>query len=396
MAPSAQTDSDQNILLNDSIALDTYAQGLFYFPNATDLQGNVLWYYDAIGTLAQSTDYFIRPIAGGTLLLIAADPSTVPVKGQILREIDLAGNTVRETNATRVSEQLGDLGMLGITDFDHDAIRLPNGHTIVICAQEKVFPVGTQGSATPIDLMGNALVDLDTNLQVAWAWSAYDHLDTNRAAVLGEVCRQIESGCSPIYLAPTAEDWLHGNSITYVPSSGDLLLSMRHQDWVVKVDYSNGAGSGAVLWRLGKDGSFNFISTDPYPWPSHQHDVEYELYGSTIMSMFDNGNTREAANPNVAEDSRGMVLQVDEAALTVTPILLQDLGLISNALGSAQRLDNGDYHFDAGFVYQGSNQVSFHFEYSLNGAQNYLLETGDLAYRSYRMVSMYETDGPAN
>ncbi len=393
--PTAQA-SDQRILLNDSIAVNSYAQGLYYFPTATDLSGNIIWYYGDIGTFDQSTDYFIRPVDGGTFLLIAADTATVAVKGQLLREIDLAGNIVRETNVTRVSEQLGEAGMLGIIDFNHDAIRLPNGHTLVNCSQEKIFPAGTQGSRTPIDLIGNAIVDLDADFQVAWAWSAYDHLDVNRAAILGETCQQRESGCAPITLADTAEDWTHGNSIYYIPSSGDLLFSMRHQDWVVRIDYQDGKGSGAVLWKLGRDGSFSFVSSDPYPWFSHQHDARYAPQGTLVMSLFDNGNTRAAENPGIVENSRGMVLSLDESAFTATPLLSQDLGVSAGALGSSQRLDNGDYHFDAGFVSSGGNQVAQHSEYSLAGVQNYLVQTGALSYRSYRMLSLYLTGEPGN
>ena len=96
-------------------------------------------------------------------------------------------------------------------------------------------------------------------------------------------------------LAPVANDWLHANSLNYIPSSGDLLFSMRHQDWVAKIDYNNGTGGGAVLWELGLGGSWTINSTDPYPWFSHQHDVEYELGGTTVLSAYDNGNTRITA-----------------------------------------------------------------------------------------------------
>jgi hypothetical protein len=388
--PTPQTDQTQNVLL-----IDYLSNTSLYVPTALDLNGNVIWYYPAFDTTTQEGDFFMRPINGGTIMLHAADPNSKGVKGQIWREIDLAGNIIRETNATRVSQQLVAMGALGITGFDHDAVRLPNGHTLIICSQEKIFPAGTQGSATPIDIIGNLIVDLDTNLQVAWYWSAYDHLDINRAAILGETCAPNQQGCPPVLLASIAADWLHGNSLNYIPSSGDILFSMRHQDWVAKIDYNNGTGSGTVLWELGLDGAWTINSTDPYPWFSHQHDVEYELNGTTVLSLFDNGNTRVTANPG--ELSRGYVLKMDEANLTATPILLQNIGLYSSALGSAQRLDNGDYHFDAGFNNPGPNEFSQHQEYPVaGGAPNYEIQTGTFAYRSYRMESLYLLDGAGN
>src|SRR5262249_5782997 len=55
-------------------------------------------------------------------------------------------------------------------------------------------------------------------------------------------------------------DWLHDNSVDLTPD-GNLLLSSRHRDWLIKIDYRNGEGSGKVIWRLGKDGDFRFDSS---------------------------------------------------------------------------------------------------------------------------------------
>ena len=80
-------------------------------------------------------------------------------------------------------------------------------------------------------------------------------------------------GCPPVNLAPVANNWLHSNSVSYT-ADGHFLLSMRHQDWVIKINYAIGAGSGNVIWRLGKDDDFTITSSDPYPWFSHQHDAD--------------------------------------------------------------------------------------------------------------------------
>jgi hypothetical protein len=148
-----------------------------------------------------------------------------------------------------------------------------------------------------------------------------------------------------------------------------------------------------VLWKLGKDGDFSMVSDDPWPWFSHQHDAEFELNGSTILSLYDNGNTRFAQNQGTTEHSRGMVLSLDETRLTATPLLSQDLGVYSPAVGSTQRLENGNYHFDSGFIFETQNQVSQHAEFSSNGVNNYVLKTGVFSYRSYRMASMYSGGG---
>ena len=227
--PGAQVETDQSVLFIANSSIDFGGFGLFYFPTATDLNGNVIWYYSVLGTRLQAPDYFTRTVDGGTVLLIASDPDSdrADIRGQIWREIDLAGNTIRQTNATRITEQLNALGLFGVTDFDHDSIRLPNGHTLILCSQELMYPAQTQASPVPLDVIGDAIVDLDENLQVAWSWSAFDHMDVNRAAILGETCAPFAGGCVPVYLAPIAADWLHGNSLNFIPSSGDVLLSLR-------------------------------------------------------------------------------------------------------------------------------------------------------------------------
>jgi hypothetical protein len=242
-----------------------------------------------------------------------------------------------------------------------------------------------------VDIVADVIVVLDLNWQVIWGWNSFDHLDVNRAAVLGEVC-PTSGGCPPLLLASqtstnTGNDWLHSNSIQYIPSSGDLLLSIRHQDWVVKIDYKNGSGTGNVLWRLGLGGDFTMNSSDPYPWFSHQHDVAYEAFGTQFMSLFDNGNTRIASNPG--ENSRGQVLEIDESAMQVTPRMNADLGVYAFALGSAQALPNGNIHFQAGIV--APDNSAYSIELSPDGTINYELHSGPggLSYRSWRMVDLY-------
>ena len=381
----AQTCPQQQVLLLDYLSPPG---GPYYCPTAVDLQGRTIWYYSALAMPAQTTTYFIRPVPNsqGHMLLIANDPGSIPDKGQILREIDLAGNTVAQTNAARVSEQLRGRGQLGIVGFDHDAIRLPNGHTLALCSQEQIFPPGTQGSSGPVNILGNAIVDLDEDWQVAWSWSGYDHLDINRAAVLGETCSN-QPGCPPLTLSTIANDWLHGNSLAHIQESGDVLFSIRNQDWVVKIAYGNGRGNGEVLWKLGLGGDFTMNSADPYPWFSHQHDAHFET-GTTTLAVFDNGNTRAARNPNMVENSRGYVLQVDEANHTATPLLLADLGVYSQAVGTAQRLENGNYHFEAGFVRTPFNQA-FAVEVQADGRRNFECQDPTQTYRAYRMQSLY-------
>ena len=91
-----------------------------------------------------------------------------PFSRNILREIDLAGNSLRETNIDAVNAQLRAQGHGIITSFTNDAQRLPNGQTAAIGFTERTVNI----NGTPTNYIGNMIVVLDSNFQVTWAWDA--------------------------------------------------------------------------------------------------------------------------------------------------------------------------------------------------------------------------------
>src|SRR5262249_22248738 len=149
---------------------------------------------------------------------------------------------------------------------------------------------------------------------------------------------------------------------------GDLLVSLRSQDWVIKIAYSNGTGDGHVVWRLGAGGDFTINSADPYPWFSHQHDARY-INDSTIV-LLDDGNTRHATTSSL--DSRGQELVLDEKTMQATLVVNADLGNYSPALGSAQSLPNGNLAFTSGFLTQGPSNSGQTIEVLPDGTKTYV------------------------
>ena len=141
-------------------------------------------------------------------------------------------------------------------------------------------------------------------------------------------------------------DWTHANSIAWSPADGNLIVSLRDQDWVVKLDYANGSGDGHIIWSRGQGGNFTLIAPPSvqYPWFSHQHDVTY-VDDSTII-VFDDGNTRRLTYPT--SDSRGQEYVLNEQTLTATLVVNADLGDYSSAVGSAQLLPNGNLVYTSG------------------------------------------------
>jgi arylsulfate sulfotransferase len=373
--PDAETSIIDGVLLQSPVI---GAPDVPPFPFATDLAGRVIWYE---GTRMQSGEVtsLYRPVEGGTFLL-AVDQNDL--EGQILREIDLAGHTVRETTAQRVNEQLTSIGQDPLGAFHHEARRLPNGHTAVIGSVERIME-DVQGEG-PVHILADNIVVLDENWQLAWAWNAFDHLDVTREATLGETCEHQGPGCPPLFLGELANDWTHSNAIAYSPADGNLLLSMRHQDWTIKIDYRDGQGNGGVVWRLGPDGDFDISSDDPFPWFSHQHDPNY--ISNNQIVIYDNGNLRCEDAPSSCF-SRGQVYDLDESAMTASLSLNADLAVYAYAVGSAQSLRNGNFHFLSGLSALPTFSASE--ELRPDGARSYMLTVNSASYRSFRLRDLY-------
>jgi hypothetical protein len=347
-------------------------------PFATDLQGNVEWYYDVQQSGLGMKNFFVGTVVpDGTVLGIGQDQYSVRNNRDVLREIDLAGNPVRETNLAEVNAQLAALGFETIYGFHHDVQRLPNGATVVPAFIERTINI----NGTPTNYAADMIVVLDKNFQVSWAWDPFDHLDVHRGPFLpnpGEPPPSVPN-------LPAVE-WLHTNAVSWSPADQNLVVSMRYQNWVVKIDYANGTGDGHVIWRLGQGGDFTVNSTDPNPWFSHQHDAHY-IDNSTLI-LFDNGNGRRASDPTA--NSRGQVWKLDETTMTATLVVNVDLGNYSPMFGAAERLSNGDYSFTSGAQGTAPNLFGQTIEVRPDGSKAYVLQVNKTEYRSFRIRTLYE------
>lgn len=363
-------------------------------PFATDLQGRVIWYLS-------SPDFLTRVLPGGRFLVLAEGQNTANSirRNQVLRVVDLAGKIIRETNIGSVAEQLESRGIHSdckkggkecLSAFHHEAIALPNGHFLAVTGLERMMPAGTQGSKETVDVLGDVIVELDEDLQVTGHWNGFDHLDVNRASLENAKCKEGPGagGCAAVFLAAEANGWTHSNALNYIPATGDFLVSMPEQNWVVKVDYKNGKGSGKVLWRLGKDGDFMVKSDDPNPWFSYQHDAGFEPVGSNMLTILDNGHTRFEKDKNA--QTRGQKWRLDEENHTATLVQNAMLQVYSPAVGAAQTLKNGGYSFNAGYIDNRSSPFARMVETDAEGRIIFAIDVHGLnVYRSYRVDDMY-------
>ena len=366
---------------------------------ATDLAGNVLWTYANPGKAADQIQG-VKLLPDGDFLMAIGPTSTAPFTGipngtiSEIREVNLAGDTVREITLDDLNGLLTTATCaeckVTLDTFHHDVEPLPNGHWLVLANTTMQLSPTTTPPLTntpPTTVLGDVIVDLDANLQPVWAWNEFNHLDPNRHP----------------YQFP---DWTHTNAVVYSPDDGNLIVSMRQQNWVVKVDYEDGKGSGAVIWRLGEGGNLTLKNgIDPTDWQYAQHYPSFFSSNTTgvfSLGVMDNGDDRifpagvtcGATGAPPCLYSTIPVFQIDENAMTATLTFHQIVPAAQYNFfgGSVDLLANANIEYDL----CGQNNVA--------GSGSYIYEvtpqstpqtvwtmkiTGTNAYRGFRLPSLY-------
>jgi hypothetical protein len=361
---------------------------------AVDLSGNVVWAYNPnmqmngasfdAPKLLPNGDFIAMASVNSSTILKNAPPVGAP---NLVREFDLAGNTIKQITMDELNAALAAAGYnVQLLLFSHDITVPPDGHWLVLANTLK--SVVLSGQTTPTQVAGDVIVDLDTNLKPVWVWNEFDHLDVNRHPW-------------------SFPDWTHTNAVIYSPDDGNLLVSMRHQNWIVKVDYQDGAGTGDILWHLGAGGDFQLAGgTDPTDWSYAQHGISFATKataGLFDLAVFDNGNDREypGSSPDSASTcgtngapacySTVPIYQIDEAARTATLLFHQIVpaNLYSFFGGNALALANGDVEYDLCGLAPESSQVDEVTDEPSPQTVWTLTVNGNYAYRAYRLPSLY-------
>jgi arylsulfate sulfotransferase len=352
-----------------------------------DLSGNVLWNYNPSPGGSTTNQLSFLPNGHFLVSFFGAGSNTeVP----LLREIDLTGQTIWELTTTQLNQALAVATCVGCNitaiGVHHDFALLPNGHVILIAAESRLES-GLTGFPDPTPVVGDVLIDLDENHKPVWLWSSFDHLDLNRH-LLG------------------LPDWTHANSIVYSPDDKSLIMSMRHQSWVFKIDYQDSKGTGNILWRLGYQGDFIIKNgVEPQDWFSLQHDANIASPNSSgifQLLLFDDGGRRVLDSSDTTCgvtpcESRVPLFQLDETAKTATIQWVDKLApAFSFFGGSARVLKNGNIEFDdCGLTVPGTGvpaNSSTIMEVTKTTPPQTVWQmqvTGQYAYRSYRIPSLY-------
>ncbi|MES2221667.1 MAG: aryl-sulfate sulfotransferase [Acidobacteriota bacterium] len=349
---------------------------------ATDLQGRLIWAYIAPEFPSGSAGiYAPKQLPNGDFLFLYSVESSLPLSGPIppglpnlVREVDLIGNTVKQITMTQLNTRLAAANYnVTLYNFHHEVTVLPNGHWLIL------------SNTLKNGVLGDVIVDLDTNLNPVWVWNEFDHLDVNRHPV-------------------NFPDWTHTNAIIYSKDDGNLLVSIRHQSWVVKVDYNNGAGSGNVIWRLGYQGDFKLVGgTDPTDWFYGQHWPSFTtqnttgIFGLTLMDngdfrVFPAGVTCGTGSAPPCLYSTVPIFQINESTMTATLTFHQiqpSPSLYNFFGGNAETVANGDVEYDLCGLPNNSSQI-FEVTNSSNPQTVWNLKlASNYAYRGNRLPSLY-------
>ncbi len=267
-------------------------------------------------------------------------------------------------------------GNLTVLGTHHDFVLLPNGHLIVLASEQRDI------SGTTVT--GDVVIDLDQNHVPVWVWDEFDHLDINRRP----------------YSYP---DWTHTNAVLYSADDGNLIISIRHQNWVIKIDYANGAGAGDILWKLGYQGDFTLLNADGTPdsndadWFFAQHGpsfVSSNTTGKFTMTLFDNGDDRGvtvvtggtcgvSGQPDCY--STVPIFDLDETAKTATFVVHPNAATYSFFGGNAEVLKNGNQEYcdtTGGTIYEMTQSATPQAVWQM-------LVPGEYLYRGMRIPSLY-------
>ncbi len=319
-----------------------------------------------------------------TALVDSPNGAPPPRTTMALREFNLADQTVQNLSMSELNRRLGSIGYKGptIEMLHHEVTLLPDGHFIVVGNGTRNYS-NLPGRPGKTRVVGDILIELDQNFNPVWTWSEFDHLNIDHH--------------------PTDfPDWTHTNAVVYTKDDGNLLVSMRTQNWIIKIDFRNGKGTGKILWRLGDGGDFQLIGGQaPSDWHYGQHGPA--IFGDRDAGVFDlgvmdNGYGRTAPDGKMCgiKSSPGcysaaVIYRIDEKARTATIIFRKVFPPAQYSFfgGNVQNLANGDIAVDLCSV-AGSNTDIYDLTKSKNPQVVWHMHlTDSTAYRATRLPSLY-------
>jgi hypothetical protein len=302
---------------------------------AVDEEGEIVWLHRGAATdVEKSSD--------GNLLILG---------GNRISKIDFLGNVLQEWGTE--SDPGGPAAIpLANRGFHHEVLEMENGNLVALGLEARSFPNYPSSDSDPsaptdtANVVGDVVLEFSPGGEILREFKLLDMIDPYRigySSLIGLYNAQFPE------LSGGTRDWSHGNAVVYDPIDDAFLVSMRHQDAVVKFRRS----SGELIWILGPHenwdaatfGSLLLTPLNPGSgifWPYHQH-APMILPNRNIL-LFDNGNFRaspfDTKLPDDQNYSRAVEYRIDESAKTIEKVWEygQEEGLYADFVGDADYL----------------------------------------------------------
>ncbi|MCS6916305.1 MAG: aryl-sulfate sulfotransferase [Chitinophagales bacterium] len=247
------------------------------------------------------------------------------------------------------SFQLGN----GYVADEHDFDIFPNGRRLML-AYDTQIGINLSSLAPGKDSMnviGLIVQELDASNNVLFEWRSWDHLEFDDAMFW------IQNSLMNLPNGGTY-DWVHGNSVRYFEDTA-LLVSCRHTSSIMKISLN----TGKIIWEFGGENNDWVILNDPDAFTaadgntyyfSGQHDAHILPNGNLLM--FNNDNNLLPAQSGAKE------YHLNQSTMTATLVWryvhppYNGANMISNAMGNAQRLPNGNTFINWGLIANVSQQ----------------------------------------
>lgn len=270
--------ADKEQLTNDLYFFTPSSQG---YAVAYDVNGNVRWYLD------QQATWEINRLRNGHLLVSTERLVNTPYYTTGLYEMDLLGKVYAEYNLPG--------------GYHHDYFEMPSGNLLV----------ATNDFDNEHGTVEDIIVELDRSTgNIVKTFDLKDVLPMDQG--------QSENWSS--------YDWFHNNSVWYDEQTNTVILSGRHQDAVIALDYN----TGQLEWIIGDSTNwdeeyqkyfFTPVGNDfEWQWSQHAAMVTPEGY----IFLFDNGNNKSKLKDSYvpAENSysRGVMYKIDTSNMTIEQV----------------------------------------------------------------------------
>jgi Arylsulfotransferase (ASST) len=213
----------------------------------------------------------------------------------------------------------------GLEGDHHEFLITPQDTALITIYNKVEMDLSSVGGPVEGTVLDGIVQELDIESgEVIFEWHSLEHVEISEPRI-------------------RPYDHLHTNSID-VFDKDHLIISSRAKSTIFKLDRK----TGEVVWRLG--GEESDFEMGPGTRFALQHDARPHPDGT--ITIFDNGS------PRTVEQSRGIVVEVDEDAMKATLVreYTHPEKLFSATQGSLQVLPNGNV-----FVGWGSSPVISEF-----------------------------------